>query len=102
MGIYRRAVRARRRSCGIRVTQEDPQAEDRIDWDHERGRLRPHSSPEEVLAMMRKKGNFRHMPVVNQGKLVGAVSIGGIRQHPVRETKLDHNALEILLGDDAY
>jgi CBS domain-containing protein len=38
-------------------------------------------------------GKFRHMPVVDQGRLVGIVSIGDIVKHRVQEIERDSVAM---------
>jgi predicted transcriptional regulator len=38
-------------------------------------------------------GKFRHMPVVDQGRLVGVVSIGDIVKHRVKEMESESGAM---------
>ena len=38
-------------------------------------------------------GKFRHMPVVDQGRVVGLVSIGDIVKHRVQEMERDSAAM---------
>jgi CBS domain-containing protein len=38
-------------------------------------------------------GKFRHLPVVEQGKLIGIVSIGDIVKHRLHEIESESNAL---------
>ena len=38
-------------------------------------------------------GKFRHLPVVDQGRLVGIVSIGDVVKHRVNEIETEHRAL---------
>jgi CBS domain-containing protein len=39
------------------------------------------------------EGKFRHMPVVEQGRLVGIISIGDVVKHRVREMEQDSAAM---------
>jgi len=39
------------------------------------------------------EGKFRHVPVVEQGRLVGIVSIGDVVKHRVREMEQDSAAM---------
>jgi len=39
------------------------------------------------------EGKFRHMPVVEQGRLVGIISIGDVVKHRVREMERDSAAM---------
>jgi len=38
-------------------------------------------------------GKFRHLPVVEQGRLVGIISIGDVVKHRVAEIEAEHQAL---------
>ena len=38
-------------------------------------------------------GKFRHVPVVEQGRLVGIISIGDVVKHRVEEIERETNAL---------
>jgi CBS domain-containing protein len=38
-------------------------------------------------------GKFRHVPVVEQGKLAGIISIGDVVKHRLQEMELEQNAL---------
>ena len=42
------------------------------------------------------------MPVVNQGKLMGVISIGDVLKHLIDEAKIDRKSLEVLVGDGAH
>jgi CBS domain-containing protein len=50
---------------------------------------------ETVVSIMERMtaGKFRHMPVVNQGRLVGVVSIGDIVKHRVHEMERESVAM---------
>jgi len=50
---------------------------------------------ETVVSIMERMtaGKFRHMPVVDQGKLVGVVSIGDIVKHRVKEMERESVAM---------
>ena len=48
---------------------------------------------DDVLAQM-TKGRFRHMPVVEDGKLVGIVTIGDVVKARMDELSMEKNALE--------
>jgi CBS domain-containing protein len=39
------------------------------------------------------EGKFRHVPVVEQGRLVGIISIGDVVKHRVREMEQDSAAM---------
>ena len=39
------------------------------------------------------KGKFRHLPVVEDGRLVGIISIGDVMKHRIREMEFESNAL---------
>ena len=62
---------------------------------------RPNSAPQEILQTMTTQ-KFRHMPVVNQGKLLGVISISDVLKHLIDEAKLDRKSLEVLVGDGAH
>lgn len=51
----------------------------------------PDDKAEKVSETMRER-HFRHMPVVEHGKLVGIVSLGDILAHTLRERGLDELA----------
>ena len=61
----------------------------------------PNSSPHDILETM-KTQKFRHMPVVNQGKLMGIISISDVLKHLIDEAKIDRKSLEVLVGDGAH
>ena len=50
---------------------------------------------EAVASIMERMtaGKFRHMPVVDQGRLVGVVSIGDVVKHRLQEMERDAGAL---------
>lgn len=50
------------------------------------------SSLDELMAVM-TKGKFRHVPVVEDGRLTGIVSIGDIVKYRLAEVEADHKAL---------
>ncbi len=52
---------------------------------------RPQTSVDDVFKTMQERG-FRHMPVVDQGKVIGVLSIGDVLKHMVMEAKDDNEA----------
>ena len=50
-------------------------------------------SSDQVLARM-TEGRFRHMPVVEEGKLVGIVTIGDVVKARLQELSMEKDALE--------
>ncbi|GAW33563.1 hypoxic response protein 1 [Roseovarius sp. A-2] len=52
-----------------------------------------HDSSDAVLTRM-TDGRFRHMPVVEDGKLVGIVTIGDVVKARLEELSMEKNALE--------
>ncbi|MEM0946775.1 MAG: CBS domain-containing protein [Pseudomonadota bacterium] len=48
---------------------------------------------DEVLAKM-TKGRFRHMPVVEDGKMVGLITLGDVVKYRLEEVKMEKDALE--------
>ena len=46
-----------------------------------------------VIMERMTEGKFRHMPVVDQGKLVGVISIGDVVKWRVEEIEGESNAL---------
>ncbi|WP_109464089.1 CBS domain-containing protein [Albibacillus kandeliae] len=53
----------------------------------------PHSSSEEVLSGM-TEGRFRHMPVLEDGKMIGLVTIGDLVKAQLSEVAMEKQALE--------
>lgn len=53
----------------------------------------PDDSLEGIMATM-TAGRFRHVPVVEAGKLVGIVSIGDAVKHHIAEVELEANSLK--------
>jgi predicted transcriptional regulator len=51
------------------------------------------SNVEEVLQQM-TEGRFRHMPVVEEGKLIGLVSLGDVVKAQLAEVAMEKDALE--------
>jgi CBS domain-containing protein len=47
---------------------------------------------DELMSRM-TQGRFRHLPVVEAGKLVGIVSIGDVVKHRVAEVELEASAM---------
>jgi len=54
---------------------------------------RPSDSSDDVLKRM-TDGRFRHMPVVEDGKLVGIVTIGDVVKARLEQLAMEKNALE--------
>lgn len=53
----------------------------------------PHSSAEEVLRLM-TDGRFRHMPVIENGEMVGLVSLGDVVKAQLSQLAMEKDALE--------
>ena len=53
---------------------------------------RPSDSIEHVMTMM-TEGRFRHLPVIEQGKLLGIVSIGDVVKRRIDAAEMDVEAL---------
>ncbi|HEX5600244.1 MAG TPA: CBS domain-containing protein, partial [Hyphomicrobiaceae bacterium] len=51
---------------------------------------------EELMAIM-TAGRFRHIPVVEDGALVGIVSIGDVVKHHIAEVEMEASALRTYL-----
>lgn len=61
------------------------------------------TSPGESIGRVRElmtQGRFRHLPVIEDGRLVGVISIGDVVKHRIREAELEASALKdyILTG----
>lgn len=52
-----------------------------------------HSNVEEVLQQM-TDGRFRHMPVIEEGKMVGLISLGDVVKAKLAEVAMEKDALE--------
>ncbi|MDJ1159389.1 CBS domain-containing protein [Chelatococcus sp. SYSU_G07232] len=52
----------------------------------------PSSDINEVMGMM-TEGRFRHLPVIEDGKLAGIVSIGDVVKHRLAEIEAEHRAM---------
>jgi len=50
------------------------------------------TSVDDIMEMM-TNGRFRHLPVVEEGRLVGIVSIGDIVKHHIAEVELEVSAM---------
>jgi len=61
----------------------------------------PHTPAQDVLETMTTQ-KFRHVPVVNHGKLMGVVSISDVLKHLIDTAKLDRKSLEVLVSDGAH
>lgn len=55
------------------------------------------STIEEMMGVM-TQGRFRHVPVVEDGALVGIISIGDVVKHHVAEVQLEVNAMRDYLA----
>lgn len=53
----------------------------------------PEAHPDEVLKTMNERG-FRHMPVVEAGRVIGLVSIGDLHKHLLEQLALDEEAIQ--------
>jgi CBS domain-containing protein len=53
---------------------------------------RPQTSVDDVFRTMQERG-FRHMPVVDRGRVIGVLSIGDVLKHMVMEAKDDKETL---------
>jgi CBS domain-containing protein len=51
-----------------------------------------HTGMDQLMGLM-TQGKFRHIPVVEAGKLIGIVSIGDIVKHRLAEVEAEHKAL---------
>ena len=51
-----------------------------------------HSSINELMEMMTER-KFRHVPIVESGRLCGIISIGDVVKHRVAEIEAEHQAL---------
>ncbi len=54
---------------------------------------------DELMAQM-SLGHFRHLPVVEDGKLVGIVSIGDVVKHHIAEVEMEAGALSGYISAD--
>lgn len=52
----------------------------------------PGDAVDHVMEMM-TSGRFRHMPVMEQGRLVGVVSIGDVVKHRLESMENEHRAM---------
>ena len=52
---------------------------------------------DEMMELM-TKGRFRHVPVVNNGKLVGIVSIGDVVKNHIAEVEMEVSAMRDYLS----
>lgn len=52
-----------------------------------------HSTVKEIMSQM-TEGRFRHMPVVEDGKLVGIVTLGDVVKAQLMEVEMEKDALE--------
>lgn len=54
------------------------------------------SSPERVMSVMRKmsEGKFRHVPVVDDGKIAGVISIGDVVKRRIAEIEMEWKAMQ--------
>ncbi|MBU2581252.1 MAG: CBS domain-containing protein [Alphaproteobacteria bacterium] len=52
---------------------------------------------EELMGMM-TKGRFRHLPVVEDGNLVGIISIGDVVKHHIAEVQMEVSAMREYLA----
>jgi CBS domain-containing protein len=53
---------------------------------------RPQTSMDELMEMM-TSGRFRHVPIVENGKIAGIVSIGDVVKHRVAEIEAESRAM---------
>ncbi|AOO83010.1 CBS domain-containing protein [Bosea vaviloviae] len=53
---------------------------------------RPQTSMDELMEMM-TSGRFRHVPIVDDGRIVGIVSIGDVVKHRVAEIEAESRAM---------
>ena len=54
------------------------------------------SSAQDILGMM-TEGRFRHMPVVEEGKMVGLVTLGDVVKAQLSEISMEKEALEHMI-----
>jgi CBS domain-containing protein len=52
---------------------------------------------DELMELM-TKGRFRHVPVVNNGKLIGIVSIGDVVKNHIAEVEMEVSAMRDYLS----
>lgn len=57
----------------------------------------PEDSIEHVMGLM-TGGRFRHLPVIDDGYLVGIVSIGDVVKHRIAETEFEAEALRLYIA----
>lgn len=48
---------------------------------------------DEILAQM-TKGRFRHMPVLEEGRMIGLITLGDVVKYRLEEVKMEKDALE--------
>lgn len=56
----------------------------------------PSNSADAVLEMM-TKGRFRHLPVLDSGKMIGLISIGDVVKARLSELSMEKDALESMI-----
>ena len=55
-------------------------------------------SVDQLMDMM-TEGRFRHLPVMDEGKLVGVISIGDVVKHRIAETVMETEALKLYIAN---
>ena len=95
-GTQRRRHRLRARRGAPAARDDEAVLDAAVSGDHDRRRAAPATGDETVndLMQLMTERRFRHVPVVEDGRLIGIVSIGDVVKHRMSELEFERDQLD--------